>query len=109
VNSKVLMEQILKTRKTVKHYVIFNLIFFYISIIIGVVIELNKNPDVMLQTSKFTESGDFYIFYTIVILITILAMGIITIIFLIFYYLIYGILLKKLKKNYKELKAIENQ
>ena len=109
VNSKVLMEQILKTRKTVKHYVIFNLIFFYISVIIGVVIELNKNPDVMLQTSKFTESGDFYIFYTIVILITILAMGIITIIFLIFYYLIYGILLKKLKKNYKELKAIENQ
>ena len=73
------------------------------------VIELNKNPDVMLQTSKFTESGDFYIFYIIVILITILAMGIITIIFLIFYYLIYGILLKKLKKNYKELKAIENQ
>ena len=109
VNSKVLMEQILKTRKTVKHYVIFNLIFFYISVIIGVVIELNKNPDVMLQTSKFTESGDFYIFYTIVILITILAMGIITIIFLLFYYLIYGILLKKLKKNYKELKAIENQ
>ena len=109
VNSKVLMEQILKTRKTVKHYVIFNLIFFYTSVVIGVVIELNKNPDVMLQTSKFTESGDFYIFYIIVILITILAMGIITIIFLLFYYLIYGILLKKLKKNYKELKAIENQ
>ena len=109
VNSKALMEQILKTRKTVKYYVVFNLIFLYISMAIGVMIELNKNPDVLLQTSKFTESGDFYIFYGIVILITLLAMGVITVFFLIFYYLIYGILLKKLKKNYKELKAIEKQ
>lgn len=109
VNSKALMEQILKTRKTVKYYVVFNLIFLYISMAIGVMIELNNNPDVLLQTSKFTESGDFYIFYGIVILITLLAMGVITVFFLIFYYLIYGILLKKLKKNYKELKAIEKQ
>ena len=109
VNSKALMEQILKTRKTVKYYVVFNLIFLYISMAIGVMIELNKNPDVLLQTSKFTESGDFYIFYGIVILITLLAMGVITVFFLIFYFLIFGILLKKLKKNYKELKAIEKQ
>ena len=47
------MEQILKTRKTVKYYVVFNLIFLYISMAIGVMIELNKNPDVLLQTSKF--------------------------------------------------------
>jgi Ca2+/Na+ antiporter len=109
VNSKTLMEQILKTRKTVKYYVVFNLIFLYVSMAIGVMIELNKNPDVLLQTSKFSESGDFYIFYGIVILITLLAMGVITVFFLVFYYLIYGILLKKLKKNYKELKAIEKQ
>jgi hypothetical protein len=109
VNSKTLMEQILKTRKTVKYYVVFNLIFLYISIAIGIVIELNNNPDVLLQTSKFSESGEFYIFYGIVILITLLAMGVITVFFLIFYYLIYGILLKKLKKNYKELKEIEKQ
>jgi hypothetical protein len=109
VNSKTLMEQILKTRKTVKYYVVFNLIFLYISIAIGIMIELNNNPDVLLQTSKFSESGEFYIFYGIVILITLLAMGVITVFFLIFYYLIYGILLKKLKKNYKELKEIEKQ
>jgi len=107
VNSKTLMEQILKTRKTVKYYVVFNLIFLYISMVIGIVIELNNNPDILLQTSKFSESGDFYIFYGIVILVTLLAMVVITIFFLIFYYLIYGILLKKLKKNYKELKSIE--
>ena len=106
-SSKGLMEQILKTRKTVKHYVIFNLLFLYISIVIGLFIELNNNPDVALRTAEFTASGDYYIFYGIVLVSTLLAMALLTVILLGFYYLIYGILLKKLKNNYKELKKIE--
>jgi hypothetical protein len=106
-SSKGLMEQILKTRKTVKHYVIFNLLFLYISIVIGLFIEINNNPDVALLTSKFTASGDYYIYYGIMFVITLLMMAFLTAILLGFYYLIYGILLKKLKNNYKELKKIE--
>ena len=106
-SSKGLMEQILKTRKTVKHYVIFNLLFLYISIVIGLYIEINNNPDVALLTSKFTASGDYYIYYGIMLVITLLMMAFLTAILLGFYYLIYGILLKKLKNNYKELKKIE--
>ena len=106
-SSKGLMEQILKTRKTVKHYVIFNLLFLYISIVIGLFIELNNNPDVALRTAEFTASGDYYIFYGIMLATTLLMMAILTAILLGFYYLIYGILLKKLKNNYKELKKIE--
>ncbi|MFL2624269.1 MAG: hypothetical protein ACJ0P6_07220 [Flavobacteriaceae bacterium] len=106
-SSKGLMEQILKTRKTVKHYVIFNLLFLYISIVIGLFIEINNNPDVALLTSKFTASGDYYIYYGIMLVITLLMMAFLTAILLGFYYLIYGILLKKLKNNYKELKKIE--
>tara|TARA_B100001093_G_scaffold487456_1_gene523740 strand:+ start:608 stop:1246 length:639 start_codon:yes stop_codon:yes gene_type:complete len=106
-SSKGLMEQILKTRKTVKHYVIFNLLFLYISIVIGLFIEINNNPDVALLTSKFTASGDYYIYYGIMLIITLLMMAFLTAILLGFYYLIYGILLKKLKNNYKELKKIE--
>ena len=102
-----LMEQILKTRKTVKHYVIFNLLFLYISIVIGLFIELNNNPDVALRTAEFTASGDYYIFYGIMLATTLLMMALLTAILLGFYYLIYGILLKKLKNNYKELKKIE--
>ena len=102
-----LMEQILKTRKTVKHYVIFNLLFLYISIVIGLFIELNNNPDVALRTAEFTASGDYYIFYGIMLGTTLLMMALLTAILLGFYYLIYGILLKKLKNNYKELKKIE--
>ena len=106
-SSKGLMEQILKTRKTVKHYVIFNLLFLYISIVIGLFIELNNNPDVALSTAEFTSSGDYYIFYGIMLATTLLMMALLTAILLGFYYLIYGILLKKLKNNYKELKKIE--
>ena len=43
-NTKMLMERILKTRRTVRHYVIFNLVFMCISIVIGVYIELTNNP-----------------------------------------------------------------
>ena len=106
-SSKGLMEQILKTRKTVKHYVIFNLLFLYISIVIGLFIELNNNPDVALRTAEFMASGDYYIFYGIMLATTLLMMALLTAILLGFYYLIYGILLKKLKNNYKELKKIE--
>ena len=106
-SSKGLMEQILKTRKTVKHYVIFNLLFLYISIVIGLFIELNNNPDVALLTADFTASGDYYIFYGIMLATTLLMMALLTVLLLGFYYLIYGILLKKLKNNYKELKKIE--
>lgn len=106
-SSKGLMEQILKTRKTVKHYVIFNLLFLYISIVIGLFIELNNNTDVALRTAEFTASGDYYIFYGIMLATTLLMMALLTAILLGFYYLIYGILLKKLKNNYKELKKIE--
>ena len=106
-SSKGLMEQILKTRKTVKHYVIFNLLFLYISIVIAMFIELNNNPDVALLTAEFTASGDYYIFYGVMLVSTLLTMALLTAILLGFYYLIYGILLKKLKNNYKELKKIE--
>ena len=108
VNSKELMEKILKTRKTVKYYVIFNLLFLCISIIIGIYIELNNSPDINLITSGFTKKEDYYIWYLIIIVITILAIVCITALFILWYYLLYGLMLKKLKKNYKYLKKIES-
>jgi len=104
---KLLMKNILNTRKTVKHYVLFNLVFIYISLAIGVWIEMDKNPDFQLITSKFTETNEYLIMYGIVALLTLLMMVVLTGILLGFYYLVYGILLKRLKKNYKVLKEIE--
>ena len=104
---KLLMKNILNTRKTVKQYVLFNLVFIYISLAIGVWIEMDKNPDFQLITSKFTETNEYLVMYGIVALLTLLMMVALTGILLGFYYLVYGILLKRLKKNYKVLKEIE--
>ena len=108
-NTKKLMERILKTRKTVKHYVIFNLVFMCISIVVGVYIELTNNPDVQNTLARIQSEGDgnTTVFYLIVIGVSIFAMVVITAILLGFYYLIYGLLLKRLKSNYKDLKELE--
>ena len=103
------MQQILKTRKTVKQYVIFNLGFMCVSIVIGVYIELTNNPEVQTMLTRIESEGanNIYIFYLIVVALSLLAMAVITVILLGFYYLIYGLLLKRLKSNYKDLKTLE--
>jgi hypothetical protein len=107
-DTKLLMERILKTRKTVKHYVIFNLVFMYISIIIGVFIEITNNPEVQALINGIDADGtkNVTIFYLIIVGVSILAMVLITALLLGFYYLIYGLLLKRLKANYKDLKEL---
>jgi len=107
-DTKMLMERILKTRKTVKHYVIFNLVFVCISIVIGVYIEITNNPEVKTLINGIEADGakNVTIFYLIVVGISILAMALITAILLGFYYLIYGLLLKRLKANYNDLKEL---
>ena len=107
-DTKMLMERILKTRKTVKHYVIFNLVFVCISIVIGVYIEITNNPEVQTLINGIEADGakNVTIFYLIVVGISILAMVLITAVLLGFYYLIYGLLLKRLKANYKDLKEL---
>jgi hypothetical protein len=109
-NTKVLMEQILKTRKTVKQYVIYNLSMMVLSIPMGVMMELSNNTETQTLLSDIESKGDnnLFIFYLIIIIVSILAIVVVVALFLGFYYLIYGLLLKRLKKNYKELKTIAN-
>ncbi|NCF43106.1 MAG: hypothetical protein GWP32_09560 [Bacteroidetes bacterium] len=104
---KLLMKNILNTRKTVKHYVLFNLIFLYISIIVGIIIEVSNSVDLKLITAKFTDTADYCSLYGIVAILTLLMMVLLTGILLGFYYLVYGLLLKRLKKNYKVLQELE--
>jgi hypothetical protein len=108
-NTKVLMEQILKTRKTVKYYVIYNLAMMCLSIPIAVIMELSS-PESQTLISEIQGDGDkgIYIFYLIVAVLSLIVMAVVTAFFLGFYYLIYGLLLKRLKKNHKELKKLED-
>ena len=106
-NAKVLMENILKTRKTVKHYVAFNLIFIVIGSAAGLYIQFDQNPQVVSMAHTAAADGNLFVFYAKFILITaVFLVGAIAIL-LFFYWLIYGILLKRLNRNYKELKKLE--
>ena len=106
-NAKVLMENILKTRRTVKNYVAFNLIFIVIGSVAALYIQFDQNPEIANMAHKAAADGNLLVFYARIIMITaVFLVGAIAIL-LFFYWLIYGILLKKLNRNYKELKKLE--
>jgi hypothetical protein len=109
-NTKVLMEKILKTRKTVKQYVIYNLSMMALVILLGIIMELSTSPETQILLTDIESKGEnnIFIFYLIITIVSLIAIAVILSLFLGFYYLIYGLLLKRLKKNYKELKTIAN-
>ena len=106
-NARKLMKNILKTRKTVKQYVAFNLIFLFISTFVVLGIQFNKDEEMISIIETATANGELLKFYAITIVVTLLLLIIIIAIILLFYYLIYGLLLGRLNKNYKELKKLE--
>jgi hypothetical protein len=106
-SAKILMENILKTRRTVKQYVGFNLIFMAISAFIILGLQFNRDEEMLSLIEKASANGEVFKFYAITIIITLVLLGVLIAIILGFYYLIYGILLKRLNKNYSELKKLE--
>lgn len=106
-NAKRLMENILKTRRTVKQYVAFNLIYLVVSAFLVLVIEFNKDETMISTINKAAANGELFKFYAITILATTFVLAVVIGLFLVFYYLIYGLLLKRLNTNYKELKKLE--
>ena len=99
-STKQLMKDILKTRKTVQYYVWYNLGMMVVSMIIGFVLVFTVDPKLHELASKGNAMIFMIIFCTICIVIFV---GL----FWLFYRLIYGILLRKLFRNYNELKKID--
>lgn len=106
-NAKVLMENILKTRRTVKQYVGFNLIYLALTAFIALGIQFDRDQDMISLIEKASANGEVFKFYATTIIITIVFLALLIAIVLGFYYLIYGILLKRLNKNFRELKKLE--
>jgi hypothetical protein len=106
-NAKVLMENILKTRRTVRHYVAVNLGYMVVSIFVVLGIQFNRDEQMISVIEKASANGELFKFYAITIIIVLLVIAVLIGLFLLFYYLIYGILLKRLNNNYKELKKLE--
>lgn len=104
---KTLMSNILKVRKIVQYYVWYNVITtFFILVVVWVsMFRYDKNLLTMVEeaTDSGTETGMWVGIIISLVVVAILMCGILWL----FYRIIYGILLKRLYKNYKELKKIE--
>ncbi|WP_026977408.1 hypothetical protein [Flavobacterium tegetincola] len=107
-NAQKLIRTILKTRKTVHQYVWFNIIYAVASSIIVLYIQFNYDPQVMKMIAEVSEKGNSTgLVYGIYIIITLVFLAIFVGFIWLFYRLIYGVLLKRLYKNYEELKKID--
>lgn len=104
---KSLMSNILNTRKIVKHYIWYNLGMIFISFMLVFSFSLMYDPSIIKMTDSVTKNMNENSFYIIVTLLFILFALVIVSVFWLFYKLIYGVLLKRLNKNYEELKKLE--
>jgi hypothetical protein len=102
-----LMKNILKTRRTMKWYIWFNLIYVMVFGVISAILVLYNNP----AMSEIIDSPDFkehkFKFMAGYLTVMILFFAVFCALFYGVYSLIYGILLKRLNKNYQELKRLE--
>ncbi|AUC84566.1 hypothetical protein CW731_04280 [Polaribacter sp. ALD11] len=96
-STRVLMKKIIRTRRTVRNYVLFNLVYIALFTIIVMVAEININFE-DLSTKQIL----------LFCLITFLLITVILVVLWLFYQLLYGFLLKKLNRNYKELAKLDS-
>tara|TARA_R110000868_G_scaffold328255_1_gene589134 strand:- start:178 stop:813 length:636 start_codon:yes stop_codon:yes gene_type:complete len=101
-SAKKLMESILKTRKIIKYYVLYNLIVAGLSLIIGFYYALHNAPNTAIDFSSISDKK-----MALIILVITLITAVFVLVIWLFYKLIYGLLLKRLNRNYKELKKLE--
>ncbi len=103
-STRKLMRTILKTRKTVRIYVVYNLLMIVIQFLIGIFLAFNYNPEMLEMKDKILQQPSTMAGVVVGVLLgTAVVIGA----FWIFYRLVYGILTKKLYHNYKELKRID--
>ena len=106
-STKLLMSSILKTRKTVQNYILFNLVTIAVVFIAIFAYGLKKQ----IIKATLENGGNIASIpdsvYIVSILVAIVVTAIVLIAVWLFYKLLYGFLLKKLKKNYEELKKID--
>ena len=104
-DASTLMRNILKTRKTVKYYIAYVLISSGITVVgISAYMIVNHSNTGIDDISKYSfEAVDWLKFIGVGVLVLTVFLGLIWL----FYRLLYGILLRRLKKNYIELKKLE--
>jgi predicted PurR-regulated permease PerM len=98
------MKDILKTQKSVQYYVWYNLAMILFSFMLGIFFAFAYNPDITVLKEKINHNQMILVAIIAVLIVSaIVVVGL----FWLFYKLLYGILLKKLTRNYEELKKID--
>lgn len=107
-DSQKLMNNILKTRKTVKYYVIFSLSAALIVILL-VMAGIYTTPDLMELFPRDLEAEGLTLVQYKQVLLLAVGIGGFAILSLmgIIYFLLYGFLIRKLRRNHQELRRIE--
>lgn len=109
---KKLMKNIIKTRRTVKYFVLYNVVAMALTFI-GIIIYFYAHQDLLYKVIINDNNSYNSIPHEKLINIFFVAFSISGIIFIglliLFYRLVYGILLRRLKRNYHELKKMELQ
>ena len=107
-NTKMLMQNILNTRKTVRYFVYYNLgMFVLVSIVIDSYFYSRSHQ--LYEIMDFANKGIPEEGFATAFIISQIIMGVVVIgLLLVFYWLVYGILLKRLNRNYKELKKMDD-
>ena len=102
-DTKTLMKNIIKVRKTVKFYIFYNVFINILMLIIYNIIIFNSPDTIKIILSNYDMALDESQMMTVYIISQVIAVVMILLFLFLLYYLLYGTLLKKLKKNYKEL------
>lgn len=104
---KNLMANILKTRKTVSNYIFVKISFMVIVLMASFILYFNNEPTIINYRHIAEEQGRSTIVYVVYFAVVVIAIVVIATLIWLFYRLVYGILLKRLRKNYNELKKID--
>ena len=104
---KQLMQNILKTRKTVKYYVWYNLGMTAFLFIVVFFFQFMYDPVIKKMIENASTNINAETFYCIMIVVYAVVIAVFVGLIWIFYRVLYGILMRRLQKNYNELKKID--
>ena len=103
-STKSLMKNILRVRRTVKAYVVFNLVLIFVISTIVIASMLMYHPAFdSFRNPSGPEDDSFWMVLGIMAVLILVILGV----FWAFYKILYGILLRRLRLNYKELSKLE--
>lgn len=104
---KTLMQNILKTRKTVKQYFGYNIGMAVFGFVLVIIFQFLYDPNIRTMTDKVSESMNSNVFIALIVIIYAVIFAFFVGFIWLFYKLLYGILMRKLQKNYNELSKID--